>query len=36
MDKGEKLAAYLAHRYHREGQPEQFVILIYSFGEQNT
>ena len=30
IDKGERLAAYLAHRYHREGQPEQFVIRIYS------
>ncbi|HBG59715.1 MAG TPA: HIRAN domain-containing protein [Anaerolineaceae bacterium] len=36
MDRGEKLAAYLAHRYHREGQPEQFVIRIYSCGGQNT
>ena len=36
MDRGEKLAAYLAHRYHHEGQPEQFVIRIYCCGGQNT
>jgi hypothetical protein len=32
MDRGEKLAAYLAHRYHHEGQAEQFFIRIYSRG----
>ena len=34
MDQGEKLVAYLVHRYHREGQAEQFVIRIYSRGGQ--
>ena len=32
MDRGEKLVAYLAHRYHHEGQAEQFVIRIYDRG----
>ena len=30
MDRREKLVAYLALRYHHEGQAEQFVIRIYS------
>ena len=36
MDRGEKLSAYLAQRYHHEGQAEQFVIRIYSRYEQNS
>ena len=32
MDRREKLVAYLALRYHHEGQAEQFVIRIYDRG----
>lgn len=35
MDQGEKLVAYIVHRYHREGQAEQFVIRIYHHGRQD-